>query len=62
MDATLLRAYINFLLHLILVRFLLQLPWQVVASFVELKVLFSLKPLVTNFTKEPICRHEGFWR
>lgn len=36
---------------------LLELPWQVVASPVQLKVLVSLKSFVADFTYEPVCGH-----
>lgn len=48
-----LRANIGFLFYLFAVS-LLQLPWKVVASPVELKVLISLKPFVADLTDKSI--------
>lgn len=53
MDTCGLRANIGFLFYLFAVS-LLQLPWKVVASPVELKVLISLKPFVADLTDKSI--------
>lgn len=53
MDACGFRANIGFFSNLLAVS-LLQLPWKVVASPVELKVLISLKPFVADLTDKSI--------
>ncbi|KAF7814122.1 reverse transcriptase [Senna tora] len=54
-------AHIHLLPHLFVCS-LLQLPWQVVASSVKLKILVSLKPFVADLTDEPVCRQERLGR
>lgn len=61
-DAALFRAYVNLFLDLIFVGSLLQLPWEVMPSSVELQVLVPLETFVADFTDEPVCRHQGLWR
>ena len=41
---------------------LLQLPWKVVASSMQLKVLVSLKTLVADFANEPVGSRQSLWR
>ena len=41
---------------------LLQLPWKVMASPVELKVLVPLKSLLAYLTHKPVGGHKGLWR
>lgn len=54
-----LRAKVDFSSNF-LAALLLQLPWQIMASAMELKVLLSLKPFVAYFADESVRRHEGF--
>lgn len=61
-DTRLLRANINLLPHHLLVASLPELPWEIVATAVQLQVLVSLKSLIADFTYETVGGHEGLWR
>ncbi|GER54316.1 heat shock protein DnaJ with tetratricopeptiderepeat, partial [Striga asiatica] len=61
-DARFLRANVNLFLYNVFVGPLLELPWQVVASPVELQVLVSLETLVADFAHESICGHQSSGR
>jgi hypothetical protein len=60
MDTGLFRADINTFFYFF-VSPLLELPWKVVSSPMELKVLISLKPFTAYFTQESVGGHESFW-
>ena len=59
-NAGLLGADVNLLSNLF-VRPLLELPWKIVSSSVQLQVLVSLKPFIADFTYESIGGHESLW-
>lgn len=55
-DARRLWTNVNLLTRLS-ARSLLELPWQVVASTVQLQVLVPLKPFVADFADESVSGH-----
>ena len=55
-------THINFLPYNLFVSSLLQFPWQIVPSFVKLKILISLKPLAADLAYESIRRHQRLRR
>lgn len=60
-DASRLGAYINPFSNLS-GGSLPELPWKIVASSVQLKVLVPLKPFVTDLTHKSVGCHQRCWR
>ena len=61
MNASLLRTDVNPLPRLLRAP-LFQLPWKIMPSPMQLKVLVSLETLSADLTYEAICCEKGFWR
>lgn len=61
-DASWLGTNIGSLSNNLFVVSLLQLPWEVVASPVKLKILIPLKPFGAYLTHKSICSQKGLWR
>lgn len=55
------RAYVDFLFYLIFVSPLLEFPWKIVSSSVELQILVPLETFLADFTDESVGSHECFW-
>lgn len=55
-------AHVYFLPYHIFVSSLLQLPWQIMASSMKLKILISLETFVADLTHKSIACQQAFWR